>query len=507
MKINDRLSILFFLSVKRQTKDGTAPIYVRITITGTKPKDGFPIGKKCPINLWDSKKKKVIGNSSDAKETNSYIQKMQTDIGTTYTLLSAKQEIITPESLRSEYEKIYKSKADEVAKPVLPELKSFSLSNTIDPLIVIANEIDKEERKIEKIKNEWVKIERLRLIDEVKVKLKKDVEQAIKTTNLYIENKDKSALNLMDMAYEFLLFFLRKVASDNREYCTLKRFNVTKNKLASFSWYHFKKSAFPITDIKPNFATELYEYLTNVDECGHNTANKHIKNVKQILDRCMVNGWIIQNPITNYKCTYIDPDIEALTIHEIIRLINTDFGEKLNSVRDCFLFSCFTGFAYEETYQLEPGDIFIGIDGKEWIGTGRKKTDRPEIVPLFPFTKIIINKYTDHPCRVIDGKLLPVYSNQHYNRCLKEIAEIAEIKIELTTHVARHTFATTIALENGMPLITLSKILGHQTIRSTTVYAKVTKSNISQNMNSIEGKIFDEDGLIKIDSQQALLHA
>ncbi|WP_217607208.1 site-specific integrase, partial [Chitinophaga sp. GbtcB8] len=185
------------------------------------------------------------------------------------------------------------------------------------------------------------------------------------------------------------------------------------------------------------------------------------------------------------------------TVEELIRLINTDLGNRLNTVRDAFPFSCFTGFAYEDAKQLVTGDLFMGIDGKLWVKTGRIKTDVRESVPLLPIALLILEKYKGHPCRIREGKLVPIYSNQYYNRCLKEIAEKCNIRADLTTHYARHTFATTITLENEVPLVTVAKMLGLKSVRTAEKYAKATQRKISRNMSRLQHELFDEKGNLK----------
>mgnify|MGYP003578592864 CR=1 FL=1 len=246
MKVNDKLSLLFFLSKKRQSKDGTAPIYVRITITGAGKPDEFPIGKKCHVDRWNEKHKMVDDNSQQAKATNSYLKKVHTDLEKLYLLREAQNSQVTPQMLKADFRK--KEATAKVKEPA-SELKGFKLVKSIDPLISKANDIEKEERKISKLRNALVKQERSRLLDIEKAQLKKSIEDVVKLAKLYFDNRKKEGISIMDVTYEFLLFFVRKVASGNRAFSTLKRFKVTKEKLKNFTWYHYKKAAFPIFEI------------------------------------------------------------------------------------------------------------------------------------------------------------------------------------------------------------------------------------------------------------------
>lgn len=147
-----------------------------------------------------------------------------------------------------------------------------------------------------------------------------------------------------------------------------------------------------------------------------------------------------------------------------------------------FLFSCFTGLAYIDLYNLRLENIVIGEDGKKWIHTFRQKTTTKVKVPLLPIAESILKKYEGI---LTGGKILPVYSNQRTNSYLKEIAGICQIDKDLTFHMARHTFATIITLQNGVPIESVSKMLGHTNIQTTQIYARILDNKISNDMSQI----------------------
>lgn len=213
--------------------------------------------------------------------------------------------------------------------------------------------------------------------------LTNDVEKLVGLANAHFAATDVK-WTITDASYEFLLFYLRKVMSGHRSITTFRRWTMTKDKVKSFVWYHYKKTTFFLNDMTVSFANNMYEYLTNVDGCGHNISMKYIKNFKQVLNRTLVNGCILSNPIQSFKCSYIQPDIDPIVMDQIISLINIDLGHKLNEVKDAFLVSCFTGYAYEEACNLTPGHIFNGIDGEKWVGIDRTKTDGQEKISLLP---------------------------------------------------------------------------------------------------------------------------
>jgi integrase len=154
-----------------------------------------------------------------------------------------------------------------------------------------------------------------------------------------------------------------------------------------------------------------------------------------------------------------------------------------------FLFSCFTGLAYIDVYNLTNSNIIIGIDGEKWISTKRQKTESPSRIPILPVSQMIIDKYENHQQCKNEGKLLPILSNQKMNAYLKELADICEIDKELTFHIARHTFATTVTLTNGVPIESVSKMLGHKNIRTTQHYAKVLDKKVSEDMKVLKDKL------------------
>jgi site-specific recombinase XerD len=181
---------------------------------------------------------------------------------------------------------------------------------------------------------------------------------------------------------------------------------------------------------------------------------------------------------------------EILNEEEIALLLNKTFPSKrLDEARDIFVFSCYTGYAYSEVNALTPDHLGIGLDGEKWIFTKRTKTDNRSNVLLLPIALHLIEKYKSHPVCIRNSKLFPVKSNQKYNDYLKEIGAQCGIKKELTTHIARHTFATTVTLSNGVPIESVSSMLGHKSMRTTQVYAKIVQKKLSNDMKSLREKL------------------
>jgi site-specific recombinase XerD len=281
---------------------------------------------------------------------------------------------------------------------------------------------------------------------------------------------------------------------------TLERYKTSLKHTIDFLEWKYKISDIEIDKINHAFITDYEFYLRSVRNCANNTAVKYIKNFSKIIKICLANNWIDRNPFSNYKAKVREVERVYLSEGEIENIINKDFKtERLSLVRDIFLFSCFTGLAYIDVKNLTKSHISLGIDGEKWIFTHRQKTETASKIPILPITQMIIDKYEDHPECCNQNKLLPILSNQKMNAYLKEIAGVCEIEKELTFHIARHTFATTVTLTNGVPIESVSKMLGHKNLRTTQHYAKVLDKKVSEDMMILRNKMLNSnnDKIIK----------
>ncbi len=268
---------------------------------------------------------------------------------------------------------------------------------------------------------------------------------------------------------------------------TLERYTTSLKHTIEFMQWKYNISDIDITKIDHAFITDYEFWLRSVRNCANNTAVKYIKNFNKIIKICLANDWLDKNPFANYKSKVKEVERVYLTESEIQSIIEKDFKtERLSIVRDIFLFSCFTGLAYIDVKNLTKSHISFGIDGEKWIFTHRQKTESASKIPILPVTQMIIDKYENHPQCLNEDKLLPILSNQKMNAYLKEIAGVCEIDKELTFHIARHTFATTVTLTNGVPIESVSKMLGHKNLRTTQHYAKVLDRKVSEDMKKIK---------------------
>ena len=270
---------------------------------------------------------------------------------------------------------------------------------------------------------------------------------------------------------------------------TLERYETSLKHTKNFLLWKYNISDISIEKIDYSFIMEYEFYLRSVRKCANNTAVKYIKNFHKIINICLANGWLTKDPFANYKSKVKEVIREYLTEREIQDLMEKELvSDRLELVRDIFIFSCFTGLAYIDVKQLSNDNIVLGIDGDKWINKNRQKTDTSSRIPILPTAQFIIDKYANHPVCVNEDKLLPIFSNQKMNAYLKEIATVCGINKELTFHIARHTFATTVTLSNGVPIETVSKMLGHTNLKTTQHYAKILDKKISEDMQVLKAK-------------------
>lgn len=271
---------------------------------------------------------------------------------------------------------------------------------------------------------------------------------------------------------------------------TLTKYKTIRSKVAEFISSKYGRNDVYLDQLEFGFITGFEKHLKIKSGIDHNTTMSYIKRLKRIMTIAVNNHWISINPFSAFKCTTQKVVREELTEDEVKRLEEKTFSVKrLEEVRDCFLFSCYTGYAFIDASKLTEDNIVKGKDNEIWIRTNRTKTEIAANVPLLPQAIQIINKYKDHEDCIYSGKILPMKSNQKMNAYLKEIADLCAIDKNLTTHMARHTFATTITLGNGVPIESVSKMLGHTKITTTQIYARVKEQKVSKDMKDLRLKL------------------
>jgi len=267
------------------------------------------------------------------------------------------------------------------------------------------------------------------------------------------------------------------------------RYVRTKKHIENFIKQEYKRDNLFIKEVNLKFITHFEYYLKSKNIGNHNTVIKYITNLKKIIRIAYANNWINKDPFFNWKATWKPVEREVLTELEIQKMMEKALPVKrLDQVRDVFIFSCFTGLAYADIKKLSQSHINLMIDGDRWIKIKRSKTDTRSSIPLLPTAETILKKYKNSNTAPNSELLLPVISNQRMNAYLKEIAVLCKINKNLTFHLARHTFATTVTLSNGVPIESVSKMLGHRSLKTTQIYAKVIDRKLKDDMEILKNK-------------------
>ena len=410
--MNRTFNLLFFVKKSKVLANGTAPIYLRITIDGKQTE--IAVKRYILPNKWNSSSQNVSGNSEEARTLNAYLKTFENQVYEAEHFLIKDKEPITTESLKNKILGV-----EEKAHMLIPIFQDHN-------------------------------------------------------------NQIKTLLG--------------------SEYAkgTLTRYTTALKHTVDFLKWKYNVSDIDIRKIDHPFITEFEFYLRSECKCNHNSAVKYVKsNFGKIIRNCVANGWLDKDPFISYASKMREVNRAFLDESDLEAIATKEFkGDRLNQVRDIFLFSCYTGLAYIDVKQLTRNNISIGIDGERWIFTNRQKTDARSNIPLLPVAEGIINKYKLHPQCVNENRLLPVLSNQKMNSYLKEIGDVCGITKELTFHIARHTFATTITLTNGVSIESVSKMLGHRSIKTTQHYAKIVDKKVSEDMGALRIKLSKKEVVV-----------
>ena len=395
-------TILFFIKRTKELKNGTMPIYVRITVN--KQRVEFGLQKSIEEDQWHSEKGYAIGTSKSAREINSYLDFVRSKMLLKKREMEEENRVITALTLRNHY--------------------------------------------------------------------------------LGIEDSGKTILQIFREHNE------RCEGLMNIDFApgTVERYKSSYNHVERFIKQRYKRDDMALYEITPMFISDFEFYLKTTRKCCHNTSVKYIKNFKKIIRIALANGWMKADPFINVKYHLDDVDMDFLDEDELNTLLYKEFKfERIQQVKDTYLFCCFTGLSFIDVKTLVYSDIETKGD-TFWIKKRRQKTKNWCHVPLLPPAVQIMNKYKNHPNCQRTGCVLPVPSNQKMNEYLKEIADLTGIKKNLSTHTARHTFATTVTLANQVSIEVVSKMLGHSSINMTKKYARVVDDLIQRDMQKLNGK-------------------
>ncbi len=310
--------------------------------------------------------------------------------------------------------------------------------------------------------------------------------EKIKNTYLGKDKKDKMILKIFQDHNDKV----EKLVGKDFAPGTLERYKTAKKHVEDYIVQEYLATDISVKEVDHQFITGFEYYLKTTRNCAHNSAIKYITNFKKIIRIAYANDWISKDPFIHWKAKLKIVDREYLTEKELQTLVEKEFSiDRLNHVKDIFVFCCFTGLAYADVKKLSKNNLVLAIAGDQWIKINRSKTDIRSNIPLLPIAEAIIKKYQDISDASEDKLLLPVLSNQKMNAYIKEIADLCEIRKNLTFHLARHTFATTVTLSNGVPIESVSKMLGHTSLKTTQHYAKILDRKVNEDMQLLKIKL------------------
>jgi len=295
--------------------------------------------------------------------------------------------------------------------------------------------------------------------------------------------KEKGLLEVFDSVVTNIEARLEKDYSSG----TLKHYQTTKKRLVEFLKTRSERSDIALSKVDFSILNSFDVFLKTEKNVMPNTALTYHKHIKKVFNVAISLGYVSHCPYESFKPTRNETNRDFLTLQELTHIQNKKIDiSRLDFIRNVFVFASYTGLSYSDIEKLSSNHIQKGSDGNDWIIIDRTKTESRCRIPLLPAAKEVLKKYENHPVARSANRLLPIYSNQKMNSYLKELADICGIQKNLSMHVARHTFATSVTLTNGVPLETVSKMLGHSSLKTTQIYARIIDAKISKDMEQLK---------------------
>ncbi|MGJ5641533.1 site-specific integrase [Formosa sp. S-31] len=333
-------------------------------------------------------------------------------------------------------------------------------------------------------------------LDQLRAKIYQSYEDLISEEKLITAQLIKSRFLGEDRNFKTLLELFEyhnEISKEKLTSHTLRHYKVTQGYLKKYLDIKLSTTDIKLRELSYGFIVDFEFFLKSYQpedhqrKMGHNTAMKHLQRLRKMVTMAYHMEWIEKDPFVRFRTSLENKRRDYLSKSELVSLekFNSSVG-RLNLVRDLFLFSCYTGISFIDIHDLTAEHIMLGIDGNDWVISERQKTSTSIRVPLLPKAKVLVEKYKEHPRVMNSGGVFPKISNQKVNSYLKEIADLCKINKNLTFHIARHTFATTITLSNGVPIETVSKLLGHTKISTTQIYARVLDQKVSEDMGKLK---------------------
>ncbi len=301
--------------------------------------------------------------------------------------------------------------------------------------------------------------------------------------NIYCGEDTKKEMGIIAVYIEHNNYYKKLVGKDLKE-VSWQKFENTKGHLQNFIKWKFKQSDVKLSSLKFQFINDFEYYLRTEKDMQQSTINKTLQRFKKLVNFAIAKEYLGRNPFLMHKPKSFNKEVVYLTQSELTLIQHKEIKNlRLNEVRDCFVFCCYTGLAFKEMSNLRCEHIVFDKNGQNWIRIKRQKTGKIVSVPLVPIAQKILNKYEGN---LIEDKVLPAKTNSHFNAYLKEIAGLCDLKINLTHHIARKTFATTVLLLNDVPMEIVSKLLGHSRIGITQAhYGQILEEKVISEMDKL----------------------
>ena len=336
-----------------------------------------------------------------------------------------------------------------------------------------------------------------RHLDNIRAQINKHYQEICDRDSFVSAEKVKNAYLGFGDKYRMLLEAFEKFTSDYQkrigiDRCsgTWKRYCKSIDHLRVFMQKEYRVSDMPLAELEQSFIEQFHVYLKSDQGLKPMTVSGYLKCLKYVVKIAFNNGWMPRNPFALYNYTAPNPERSFLTEEELHRMMTTRLRYKRQDYnRDLFLFSCFTGICYADMSALTYDQLEQDTNGDWWISGNRQKTETKYVVKLLPYPLFILDKYRG---MAGDRYLFKMSTLDSIDDSLKNIARECGINKQLSFHLARHTYATTICLQNGVSLETLSKMLGHKHITTTQIYAKVTHPMIDREVSMLKEKLQDK---------------
>ena len=299
--------------------------------------------------------------------------------------------------------------------------------------------------------------------------------------NAYMGNTLKQDMGILEV-WDLHNERIHKLIGKEIVLVTYQKYLESQRYLKDFIKHQFKNSDKPLRELKMSFITDYNFYLKTEKNFQQSTLNKAIQRFRKVVKFAIGHDYLDKDPFLLYKAKSVKKEVVFLSVEELKKLEKSTFQiKRLEVIKDCFVFCCYTGLAFKEMVSLKKEHIIKGFDGENWIKMKRQKTQKELSIPLLPKAKKILKKYASD-----DQYLLPITSNARFNGYLKEIGDVVGIEKTLTHHMARRTFATTVLLYNNVPMEIVSELLGHTKLATTQQsYGKIVQKKVGEEMRRI----------------------